>query len=75
MQDGCKNSKNTVVFSTHWRWRGTEVYVVAAGWPTMFTTNMVGAGRPETGVSATAACGVFAEDVTHLDTSERIEDE
>ncbi len=67
MQDGCENSESTVGFSTCLPWRETAVCVIAAGWPTIFTTYMGGVGRLVTGGSITAACGVFAEDVTRLD--------
>ena len=66
MLDGCVNSKNTVGFSTCLPMRETVVFVVAAGWPMMFTTYMGGVGRLAIGGSITAAFGVFAEDVTHL---------
>ncbi len=59
--------ENTVGFSTHWRWRETGVCVIAAGWPTIFTTYMGGAGRLAIGGSITVAFDVFAEDVTRLD--------
>lgn len=75
MTYGGRGYENTVGFSTHWRWRETGVCVIAAGWPTIFTTFMGGAGRLVIGGSITAACGVFVEDVTRLDISERIEDE
>ena len=74
MLDGCGTSKNTVGFSTCLPTRGTEVCVVAACWPTMFTTNMGGVGMLVTGESTTGAFDVFVESVTHLGT-ERIEDE
>ena len=48
--------------------RGTGVYVIAAGWPTMFITSMVGAGRPGTGGSTTSSLDVFVESATLLDT-------
>ena len=67
MTYGGRGYENTVGFSTHWRWRGTGVCVIAAGWPTIFTTFMGGVGRLRTGESITAAYGVFVEDVTRLD--------
>ncbi len=67
MLDGCGNSKNTVGFSTGLPLRGTGVCVIAAGWPTIFTTIMGGGGRLVIGGSITAAFDVFAEDVTRLD--------
>ncbi len=88
MQNDCVNSKNTDGFSVGLPMRGTVVFVIAAGWPTIFTTFMGGAGRLVIGGSTTAACDVFAEDVTRLGTisddeaydryctrDERIEDE
>ena len=48
--------------------RGTEDYVIAAGWPAMFTTCMVGAGKPGTGVSTTSSLDVFVGNATLLDT-------
>ena len=66
MLDGWRNSRNTVGFSVGLPMRGTVVFVIAAGWPTIFTTYMGGAGRLGTGGSITAAFGVFAEDVTRL---------
>ena len=67
MQYGGRGYENTVGFSTHWRWRETGVCVIAAGWPTIFTTYMGGAGMLAIGGSITAAFDVFAEDVTRLD--------
>ena len=54
--------------------RGTGDYVIAAGWPRMFTTCMVGAGRPGTGGSITNSLDVFVGNATLLDT-ERNRDE
>ncbi len=68
MPDGCENSTNTDGFSEGLPMRGTVVFVIAAGWPTIFTTYMGGVGRLGTGGSITAACDVFAEDVTRLGT-------
>ena len=67
MPSGCENSESTVVYSGCWPMRGTGACVIAAGWPTIFTTYMGGAGTLWIGESTTAACGVFAEDVTRLD--------
>ena len=55
--------------NTYWLSKGTAVCVVAAGWPPMFTMNMGGAGRQETGESITRTLDVFVESVTHLDIS------
>ena len=67
MPDDLRSYENTVGFSTSLHTRGMGVCVIAAGWPTIFTTFMGAAGRPVIGGSTTAACGVFVEDVTRLD--------
>jgi hypothetical protein len=72
MLGGCESYKNTGVSNTYLLSKGIVVYVNAAGWPTMFITNMVGAGRPGTGGSITTSFDVFAGSATRLD---MIEDE
>ncbi len=67
MPDDLRSYENTVGFSTSLHTRETAVCVVAAGWPTIFTTYMGGAGRLAIGGSITVAFDVFAEDVTRLD--------
>ena len=74
MRGGCENSRNTVVYSMCLPMRGTEVCVVAAGWPAMFTTNMGGVGRLVTGENGTTVYGVFVESATHPDMNERIDE-
>jgi len=67
MLDGWRNSRNTVGFSTCLPMSETRGCVIVAGWPTIFTTYMGGAGRLVTGENTTLACAVFVEDVTLLD--------
>jgi hypothetical protein len=68
MRGGCESLRNTVVYSMGWPLNATGVCVSAAGWPTIFTTNMGGVRRLVTGENGTTVCGVFVESATHLGT-------
>ena len=67
MLDVCENYDNTGESSIFLPLRGTEDFVVAAGWPMMFTTSMAGVDMLETGESTTRALDAFVENVTLTD--------